>query len=108
MPASQYSQPKHTPSNPAFSNILIGYHTMGIFPTGRMALGILAVRSVIRDPLPPAITTGWNSILILSESERKKKTGTFYVTVSGQGRNLLYSHGHTQNGRSTKYVMYCM
>ena len=51
------------PSNPALSNILTGYQTIGMFPTGSSALGHLDVKSVILDPSPAAIITGINSIL---------------------------------------------
>ena len=57
----------YIPSNPAFSNILTGYHIMGLFAMGNRAFGVELVRSVIRDPLPAAKITAWNSILTVAK-----------------------------------------
>lgn len=51
-----------SPSNPTRSSKFNGYQIKGLFPTGSRGLGMLEVRSVIRDPPPTAITTAWNSI----------------------------------------------
>ena len=53
----------YSPSKPTCSSKLSGYHIKGLLPTGRRALGMLEVRSIMRDPPPTAITTAWNSMV---------------------------------------------
>lgn len=58
--------PRHRlalPSKPARSRRFSGYQSRGRLPTGSSGLGMLEVRSVIREPPPAAITTAWNSML---------------------------------------------
>ena len=52
------------PSKPCFSSSWTGYQISGLFPTGRSALGHSSHKGNMREPLPPARITGWNSIAI--------------------------------------------
>lgn len=64
-----------SPSNPTRSSKFNGYQIKGLFPTGSRGLGMLEVRSVIRDPPPTAITTAWNSIFTNCHHREKQLTG---------------------------------
>lgn len=49
------------PEKPEVCNLYRGYHTNGFGPIGKRHLGLPVVISDIREPLPAAKTTAWNS-----------------------------------------------
>lgn len=49
------------PENPEDCNLYKGYHNKGFGPIGNKHLGLPVVISDIREPLPAAKTTAWNS-----------------------------------------------
>ena len=88
-----YNARERSPSKPTLSSRFSGYHIRGLLPTGSIGLGVLYVRSIIRDPPPAAISTAWSSMVSPAEGHRWRFCSSLFTacfTFITLPRKLFY------------------